>query len=203
MFKGLYIYHKWDWDTKYPVIKIDWAGDLRTSKALNNRAFDIFERNQQRLGITCKNKRIPSSCFDELIQKAYQKHNQKVVILIDEYDKPILDVIKNKKQAVENREFLKALYSIIKSNDEHIKFTFMTGVSKFSEASVFSELNMLVDISLMPKYGNICGYTEENINREFKEHIDSEKDIQNMREWYNGYWFLKDKVYNHLTCCNT
>jgi len=72
----------------------------------------------------------------------------------------------------------------------------MTGVSKFSKASVFSGLNMLVDISLMPKYGNICGYTEENINREFKEHIDSEKDIQNMREWYNGYWFLKDKVYN-------
>ena len=81
LFKGLYIYDKCDWDTKYPVIKIDWAGDLRTSKALSDRAFDIFERNQQRLGITCKSKQNPSSCFDELIQKAYQKHNQKVVIL--------------------------------------------------------------------------------------------------------------------------
>ncbi|MCL0106419.1 AAA family ATPase, partial [Peptococcaceae bacterium] len=98
LFEGLYIYDKWDWDTKYPVIKIDWAGDFQMLESLKDRAFDIFRRNQEKLGITCENTKNPSSCFDELIQKAYQKHNQRVAILIDEYDKPILDVIQNQEQ---------------------------------------------------------------------------------------------------------
>ncbi|MCL0028175.1 ATP-binding protein [Peptococcaceae bacterium] len=195
LFEGLYIYDKWDWDKKYPVIKIDWAGDLKTSESLKDRAFDIFEHNQQRLGITCKNTKNPSSCFNEIIQKSYEKYNQRVVILIDEYDKPILDVIENKEQAIENREFLRGLYSIIKANDAYIKFCFLTGVSKFSKASIFSGLNMLVDISLIPKYGNICGYTENDVKEKFKEYLDS-VDFDKIRKWYDGYWFLKDKIYN-------
>lgn len=195
LFEGLYIYDKWDWDTKYPVIKIDWAGDFQMLESLKDRAFDIFRRNQEKLGITCENTKNPSSCFDELIQKAYQKHNQRVAILIDEYDKPILDVIQNQEQAIQNREFLKGLYSIIKANDEYIKFCFLTGVSKFSKASIFSGLNMLVDISLMPKFGNICGYTQRELEENFKEHLEG-LDLKEIKEWYNGYNFLKDRVYN-------
>ena len=90
------------------------------------------------------------------------------MILIDKYNKPILDIEK-REQAIENREFLKSLYSIIKTNDEYIKFAFLTGVSKFPRANIFSGLNMLVDI-LMPKYGNICGYTEEDIKRIQRTH---------------------------------
>ena len=195
LFEGLYIYDKWDWSKKYPVIKIDWAGDLRTSDSLKGRAFDIFRYNQERLGITCENTKNPSSRFDELIKRTYQKHNQRVVILVDEYDKPILDVIENKEQAIENREFLKGLYSIIKANDEYIKFCFLTGVSKFSKASIFSGLNMLSDISLLPKYGNICGYTGKDIKECFKEYL-IDVDFNELKEWYDGYWFLKDKIYN-------
>ena len=103
------------------------------------------------------------NCLDELIKKASKKYNQKVVILIDEYDKPILDVLNNISQAIENREFIKSLYSIIKDNDEYIKFAILTGVSKFSKASIFSGLNNIEDISLSPKFATVCGYTQKEI----------------------------------------
>ena len=194
LFEGLYIYNKWNWDEKYPVIKIDWSGNFQTLENLEKTAMEIFENTQEILEIKCKSDK-PDGCFRELIRKTYKKHNQKVVILVDEYDKPILDVIENQKQAIENREFLKGLYSIIKSSDEYIKFAFLTGVSKFSKASIFSGLNMLVDISLLPKYGNICGYTEEDIKEKFKEYLD-DINLKEMSKWYDGYWFLKDKLYN-------
>jgi len=195
LFEGLYIYDKWNWDEKYPVIKISWAGDLTTLEKVNDRAIDIFKTNQKTLGIECENNNNPSSCFNELIQKAYKKYNQKVVILIDEYDKPILDVIENIEQAKINREFLKGLYSIIKDNDAYIRFAFLTGVSKFSKASIFSGLNMLTDISLNPKYGNICGYTQNDIETTFRPYFEN-VDMEKVKRWYNGYNFLKDNVYN-------
>ncbi|MCL0052708.1 ATP-binding protein [Peptococcaceae bacterium] len=194
LFEGLYIYDKWNWDEKYPVIKIDWSGNFQTLENLEKTAMEIFEGVQENLGIKCKSDK-PDGCFRELIRKAYKKYNQRVVILVDEYDKPILDVIENQEQAIENREFLKGLYSIIKSNDTYVKFCFLTGISKFSKASIFSGLNMLVDISLLPKYGNICGYTEQDIKEKFKEYLE-DVDINEIREWYDGYWFLKDKIYN-------
>ncbi|MDK2921667.1 MAG: hypothetical protein PWR24_1224, partial [Desulfonauticus sp.] len=105
LFEGLYIYDKWMWEEKYPVIKISWAGNLSTLQKVEERAIDIFKKNQKRLGIECENIGNPSSCFNDLIQKTYEKYNQKVVILIDEYDKPILDVIEDMEQARINREF--------------------------------------------------------------------------------------------------
>ncbi|UOD34647.1 ATP-binding protein [Deferribacteraceae bacterium V6Fe1] len=194
-FEGLYIYDKWNWDEKYPVIKISWAGDLSSLESLKDRAFDIFKANQRILEIDCENADNASSCFNELIQKSYEKYNQKVVILIDEYDKPILDVIENIDQAKINREFIKGLYSIIKDNDAYVKFAFLTGVSKFSKASIFSGLNMLTDISLNPKYGNICGYTQKDIETSFMPYF-KDVDLEKVKKWYNGYNFLKDNVYN-------
>ena len=195
LFEGLYIYDKWDWSIKYPVIKIDWAGDMQTLDSLKSTAIGIFRNNQDRLKVECEDVKVPSTCFSELIQKTYKKYNQKVVILIDEYDKPILDVIENREQAKINREFIKALYTVIKANDEYIRFAFLTGVSKFSKASIFSGLNMLTDISLMPKFGNICGYTQNDLETTFKEYL-KEANMQKIKEWYNGYNFLKDDLYN-------
>ncbi|MCB4205195.1 ATP-binding protein [Deferribacterales bacterium Es71-Z0220] len=195
LFEGLYIYDKWNFQEKYPVIKISWAGDLTTLEKVKDRAMDIFKTNQRLLGIECENNNNPSSCFNELIQKAYEKYNQKVVILIDEYDKPILDVIENIEQAKINREFINGLYSIIKDNDAYIRFAFLTGVSKFSKASIFSGLNMLTDISLNPKYGNICGYTQNDIETTFRPYFEN-ADMEKVKKWYNGYNFLKDNVYN-------
>ncbi len=195
LFKGLYIYEKWDWKTTYPVIKISWDGNLQTSNNLEKVALHSLEDNQDRLGIKCKRDENLSMCFLELIEKSYKKYNQKVVILIDEYDRPILDTIDNLKQSKLNREFIKGMYSVMKGADAYIKFVFLTGVSKFSKASIFSGLNMLEDISLVPKFGNICGYTQKNIENEFLPYLNG-VDLEKVKNWYNGYNFLKDDVYN-------
>lgn len=195
LFKGLYIYDKWNWEERYPVIKISWAGIFQTLDDLKKVAFSVLKYNQEALDIKCDDTTDPAGCFRDLIRKAYKKYKQKVVILVDEYDKPILDVIDNLEQAKINREFIKGLYTIIKDNDEFIKFTFLTGVSKFSKASIFSGLNMLADISLNKKYGNICGYTQVDLETVFADYL-KDADMDKVREWYNGYNFLKDNVYN-------
>ncbi|ADR17945.1 ATP-binding protein [Calditerrivibrio nitroreducens] len=195
LFEGLYIYDKWNWDEKYPVIHIDFRGDLLSLQSLKERLKKSLRDNQKRLGITCEEEHNLSICLEELIQKAAEKYNQKVVILIDEYDKPILDVIDDIDQAKEHRGYLRGLYSVLKGVDAHIRFAFLTGVSKFSKASIFSGLNMLTDISLNPKYGNICGYTQRDIETSFKDYF-VDVDMEKVKRWYNGYNFLKDNVYN-------
>jgi hypothetical protein len=195
LFKGLYIYDKWDWEVTYPVIKISWDGKLRSLDDVRAKAFATFRENQERLGVECLDMQKSAICFEELIRRVYQKYGQKVVILIDEYDKPILDVIDDIEQAKEHREFIKGLYSVMKGSDAYIEFVFLTGVSKFSKSSIFSGLNMLSDISLMPKYGNICGYTQKNIENEFREYLDG-ANLSKVKGWYNGYNFLKDQLYN-------
>ena len=195
LFKGLDIYDKYNWDESYPVIKIEWRRSMQTIEELKSVAFDIFKDNQDRLGIVCDNTTDIGSCFEQLIKEAYKKYKKPVVVLIDEYDKPILDVISDEKQADINRNFLRGIYSVIKSSDEYLKFAFLTGVTKFSKASIFSGLNNITDISLKPKYGNICGYTHDNILNEFKDYL-IDVDLDRVKKWYNGYNFLGDKVYN-------
>jgi len=195
LFKGLYIYDKYDWSQKYPVIVISWGGaDYQTLEDLDAKAQMVLKINQKRLNVECTETRA-NRTFDELIKETYKKYNQKVVILIDEYDKPILNTIQNIKQAKINREYIKGIYEVIKENDEYIRFAFLTGVSKFSKASIFSGLNMLTDISLNPKYGNICGYTQNDIETTFLPYLES-VDLNRVKIWYNGYYFLKDRVYN-------
>ncbi|HHB94387.1 MAG TPA: hypothetical protein ENK88_04500 [Campylobacterales bacterium] len=195
LFEGLDIYNKWDWEDKYPVIKIDFSGDLRSSKNLENRIHDILISNQKNLKVECEKIEAYDSCFEELIKKTYQKYNKPVVVLIDEYDKAILDNLDQIEIANANRETLRAFYSILKGCDKYIRFVLLTGVSKFSRASIFSGLNMLEDISLTPKFGNICGYTQNNIETIFKPYLQG-VDLEKLKSWYNGYNFLKDKVYN-------
>ena len=195
LFKGLDIYDKWDWADTYPVIKIDWSGDFRTLKKTEERILAILEENQKRLGVQCDFHYNLSNCFEELIQNAYEKYQKPVVVLIDEYDKPILDNLDQIEIAKENRELIKALYGMMKANDAYIKFVFLTGVSKFSKASIFSGLNMLEDISLTPAFGNICGYTQKDIESIFLPYLEG-VDLEKLKAWYNGYNFLNDKVYN-------
>ncbi len=197
LFEGLYIYDKYDFP-KHPVIKISWSGNLKTPEDVKERALKLLENNQERLGIDCKHKTSVQNCFEELIQKAYQKYNQKVVVLIDEYDKPILDNLEkeNLHVAKQNREFLRGLYTILKDNDPYIRFAFLTGVTRFSRVSIFSGLNNLEDISLNPDFAYICGFIHSNLLTEFKEYIDG-VNLEEIRKWYNGYNFLgEEKVYN-------
>ncbi len=192
LFKGLYIYDKYDF-TPHPVIKISMGG-VRNEEELINTIFRNLEKNQKRLQIECKSDDY-AICFSKLIEKAYEKYNQKVVVLVDEYDKPILDNIDKLDVAYELREILKRFYTIIKDSDEYLQFAFLTGVSKFSKVSIFSGLNNLEDITLHTRYSTICGYTQRDIETSFKELLDG-VDLEKLKEWYNGYNFLGERVYN-------
>ncbi len=195
LFKGLYIYDKYDFPN-YPVIKISWAGILRDRADIERTAFTILRSNQKKLEIECEEKNLSSGCLKELIEKAADKYNSRVVVLIDEYDKPILDNIEDIERAKEAREFLKGFYSVLKDVDECIRFVFITGVSRFSKVSIFSGLNNLEDISLKPKFAYICGYLHRDLEKSFKEHLE-DADLEEVKKWYNGYNFLGDeRVYN-------
>ncbi|MCX8069319.1 MAG: ATP-binding protein, partial [Thermodesulfovibrionales bacterium] len=197
LFKGLYIYDKWDWEKTYPVIHINFAkGEYSSSQDLKKRILKILGHNQKRLDIECEDTEDIAGCFDDLIELSKEKYGCNVVILIDEYDKPILDALPNIELAKEMREGLKNLYSVIKGQDANIKFVFMTGVSKFSKVSLFSGLNNLEDITINETYSSICGYTEEELQRNFTEYL-VDKDIELIRKWYNGYsWTGAERVYN-------
>jgi len=195
LFEGLYIYDKWDFEERYPVIKINWGGDLRTPLMVKNRLEDILLYNQKKLGVICNKTEQFDSCFEELIRKTHEKYQKPVVILIDEYDKPIIDNLDQMEVAKANREILKSLYVIMKDNDRYIKFAFLTGVSKFTKASIFSGLNNLEDISLTPEFGTVCGYTQDDIESTFLPYLEG-VNFKELQFWYNGYNFLNDKVYN-------
>ncbi len=196
LFKGLYIYDNYDFRNKYPVINISFAaGKFKNSEDLLDRWDEILKENEEKLDVKCESKKHDRRCFRELIKKAYEKDNRKVVILIDEYDKPILDTIEDSKISNDVRNELVNFYSVMKASDEYLKFVFLTGVSKFSKVSVFSGLNNIKDISLTERYGDICGYTQNDIETSFLPYLDG-VDLEKLKEWYNGYNFLGSDVYN-------
>ncbi len=194
-FKGLYIEDKYNFHETFPVIKISFAGNLQTEEGLEGVFRSILQENTEYLGIDCNEQMTPPDCLLYLIRQAYKKYNQKVVVLVDEYDKPILDNITDLKMAEYAKKSLKGFYEVLKKSDEYIRFVFLTGVSKFSKVSIFSGLNNLEDITLNPKFGNICGYTQNDIETTIKPLLEG-VDLEELKIWYNGYSFLKDKVYN-------
>ncbi len=199
LFAGLSVYEQWDWNTCYPVINISLnTGDFRTAQGIEQRLLNVLKQVQRHLEVHCDAPHEVPACFTELIENTYKKYQQKVVILIDEYDKPILDNITNQELALAAREILKTFYSVIKDNDRYLKFVFITGVSKFSKMNLFSGLNNLTDITILPEYATICGYTHADIQTTFQEHL-KDVDLEKLKQWYNGYNYLggKDKeVYN-------
>ena len=196
IFKGLSIYDSGYKFEKHPIIRISFnSGRFKSKDDYEQRIFEILNFNQKQLDIECDANMSSSGCFENLIQKAYEKYNKKVVVLVDEYDKPILDNIENTQEARNRREDLKNFYSVIKSSDEYIKFVFITGVSKFSKVSLFSGLNNIDDITLDKRYSTICGYTQNDIETTFKEHLKGQ-DFDKIKKWYNGYKFLGEGVYN-------
>ena len=133
LFKDLYIYDKYDFSKKHPVIKIDFFGDLRSGESLKQNIIGTLIDNQEKLDIQCKAIEHFGECFKELIKNAHNKYNQKVVVLIDEYDKAILDNLDQMEVARENREIIKSLYTVLKGCEPYLEKVFLTGVSKFSK----------------------------------------------------------------------
>ncbi|HOL87283.1 MAG TPA: AAA family ATPase, partial [Defluviitoga tunisiensis] len=157
LFKGLYLYDNWDWDKKYPVIKLDLSLALsdridKLEYSLNSSLHDIAKDNSIELEKEYSNLR-----FEELIKKLSEKYGERVVVLIDEYDKPILDRIEEIEIAKQNREVLKKFFEVLKTLDPYLKLVFITGVSRFSKVSIFSGLNQLNDITIDERFSTICG----------------------------------------------
>ncbi|MEW6429204.1 MAG: ATP-binding protein [Thermodesulfobacteriota bacterium] len=196
LFRGLFIHDKWDWGIRYPVIRISFAeGRLESRTELDRRIRKLLLDNKRRLGVVCDDDSDIAGCFSDLIAGASHAHGQRAVVLVDEYDKPILDNIAKPEIAREMREGLRNLYSVIKGQDAHIRFAFLTGVSKFSKVSLFSGLNNLYDITLSAAYGSVCGYTDEDVDTVFAPELHG-LDRQEIRSWYNGYRWLGEAVYN-------
>jgi hypothetical protein len=169
-----------------------WCGSRPSSDA---KIRGQLASNQEALGITCEQPTL-AGCFAELIRKAHAGTDERVVVLVDEYDKPILDNITDSDTAARQmRDGLRNLYSVINSQDAHIRFAFLTGVSKFSQVSLFSGLNNLFDLTVSADYSAICGYTEASLDRVFAPELVG-LDLDQIRAWYNGYNWTGEAVYN-------
>ena len=195
LFKDLAAESRWDWTKKYPVLRISFGGGVLGSVT------DLNQSLHHQLATLERQFQLPAeftdmrSRFAELIALVAKISGQRVVILVDEYDKPILDRIESPEIARQIRETLKDFYAVIKDSDAHIRFAFLTGVSKFSKVSLFSGLNNLKDITLDARYSAICGYTEADVDTVFAPELPG-LDRQEVRRWYNGYNWLGEAVYN-------
>ncbi|QVL48457.1 MAG: AAA family ATPase [Thiocapsa sp.] len=196
LFRGLHIHEHWDWATRYPVIRISFGGGvIRTRRELDRRILALLQKNRRALDLSCSDETDIVGCFAELLEAAHTTRGQRVVVLVDEYDTPILDNLGHPEVARELRDGLRNLYSVIKDADAHIRFALLTGVSKFSKVSLFSGLNNLNDITLDRAYSAICGYTEADLDRVFAPELEG-LDRERIRLWYNGYNWTGEAVYN-------
>ncbi len=195
LFHSLYLENNWDWSVKYPVIYISFGSGVIREKEILLKTFESILREHYEEEQITLTEEIPNRRFFELIKKLYKKYGQKVVVLIDEYDKPILDNIDKIEIAIEIREELKNFYSVLKDADPYLKFVFITGVTKFSKVSLFSGLNNLEDITISPAFATICGYTQKEFETVFADRLEG-VDLDEVRRWYNGYSWLGEPVYN-------
>jgi len=196
LYKGLYIEDKWNWEQKYPVVRIDFVKtQVRDEKELEKELKATIVETGRGYRYKYNKEYTINRNFELLLERIYEERKKQVVILIDEYDKPILDNIEKREKVGRIREVLKGFYTTLKGLDRYIKFVLVTGVSKFAKVSLFSGLNQLKDISLNEIYGNICGYTQQELEIYFKDYL-KDLNLEEIKEWYNGYNFLGEKVYN-------
>jgi len=197
LFEGTWIYDKWDWES-YPVVRLDMnkittKSPEKFENSLHDEILSIAKNNEIVLERTNYDDK-----FYELIEKISEKYNKPVVLLIDEYEKPILDHISDKQKANEMREILRQVYGKIKSLDQYLRFVFLTGITKYTKAGVFSTLNNLVDISFHEDFSQMLGYTLEEIKTYFPEYIqqaceklgmNKEYLLEQMEKYYGGFSF--------------
>jgi hypothetical protein len=155
LFEGLYIYDKWDWTEQFPVIQLDFGERAnRTPEKLESSLFTFINEVAENYSLNLKSPDLPDR-FAELIKRLHHSTGQQVVVLVDEYDKPITDHLSNPEVMDANKIILHDFYQVLKATDEHLQFVFLTGVSKFSGVSVFSALNNPDDISIDDQYATL------------------------------------------------
>ena len=196
LFKGLAIHDGWDWSVRHPVLRLSFgAGHFKEPGHLHASLMAQLDAVERRTNVSSDYLTGPER-FGHLLEALHGQAGRPVVVLVDEYDKPILDALDVPEMARANRDYLRGLYAVIKDSDAHVRFTFITGVSKFSKVSLFSGLNNLKDITLDPRYSAICGYTEADLDEVFAPELPG-LDRDEIRDWYNGYgWLGPEKVYN-------
>ena len=202
-----------DW-TEYPVLHFDLSGASYTDmEALNDKIGRQLETLESRFGVVKKYKTFPVR-FDNLIECAYNKTGRQVVILIDEYDKPVIDNLDSPELQDKMRETLRGFYGVMKGKDGYIRFGFLTGVTKIGKMSVFSDLNNLKDISMDARYTDICGISEADLKDYFSDSVrelaeanglTDDECRQKLALMYDGYHFCEDSigVYNPFSLLNT
>ena len=220
LFKGLYLEkaeeeqaaqeNRTPWQA-YPVLYLDFnVGKYTDTGVLNERLHVLLGEAEQEYGIMAMKEEQPffASRFERLLKIIYQKTGKQVVILVDEYDKPLLQTMGiNEVLNEQYRNMLKAFYSVIKTCDEYIRFAFLTGVTKFSKISIFSDLNNLNDISLLPKYAGICGISQSELEATFAPEIEAlaqaneltlDETLKRLKQNYDGYCFAQrsENMYN-------
>ena len=196
LFEGLYIHDRHDWSQRHPAVRLDFgSGNYQDPSELHEDVMAQLEDLAEEAGIAPRYNIAPAR-FRHLIRTLSRQRGQPVVVLVDEYDKPILDVLQKREVARAVRDYLRGLYGVIKASDAHVRFTFLTGISKFSKVNLYSQLNNLTDITLDPRYSSICGYTERDLDMVFAPEL-GDLDREQVRAWYNGYrWRGTEKVYN-------
>ncbi len=207
LFKGLWIENNWDWTKTNPVIWIPFNNLDYTTLGLEKVVTDWLHIEAQKHNLTLEGESA-AQLLRNFITEAHQKTGRKVVVLIDEYDKPLIDFLDDSKreQFETNRRFLKSFYGILKPSDMHLELVLLTGVSQFSKVSIFSDLNNIQDISLNRDYGELVGINQTELEAHFSKELDviaEEKGITKaelvaqIKSWYNGYtWDLRTCVYN-------
>ena len=213
LFKGLAMEKlEQDW-TEYPVVHLSLASGKHLEKdALVRYLLYILKCNEERYDITCDSI-DPNIRLSHLIKSLYEKTGKKVVVLIDEYDAPLLDVVHEDERLDELRYIMRNFYSPLKDCDPYLRFVFLTGITKFSQLSIFSELNNLRNISMTDEYAGICGITKEELLTQMSEDIDAlaekneltrEETIAKLKEYYDGYHFSPSSpdVYNPFSLLN-
>ena len=196
LFKGLAIHGGWDWSVRHPVLRLSFgSGNFKEPGYLRTNLMAQLDFLEDQAGLDSRYD-TATERFGRLIRTSSARGGQRVAVLVDEYDKPILDALEIPEVARANRDFLRGLYATIKDCDAHVRFTFVTGVSRFSKVSLFSGLNNLTDITLDPDYSTLCGYTDADLDTVFAPELPG-LDRDEIRDWYDGYsWRGAEKVYN-------
>ena len=196
LFEGLHIHGRWDWSVRHPVVRLSFgSGNFQEPGELRAETMARLDDLEEDAEVAGRHDGAPAR-LRHLIRTLHRQTGERVVVLVDEYDKPILDALDTPEVARANRDYLRGLYAVIKDCDAHIRFSFITGVSKFSKVSLFSGLNNLEDLTLDRRCSSICGYTETDLDTVFAPELPG-LDRDAIREWYNGYgWLGEEKVYN-------
>ena len=196
LFAGLYIHDRHNWSQRHPVVRLSFgSANFKDPERLDEDVTLQLEHLEEEAGVPPRRVNTASR-FRRLLQALHRKTGRCVVVLVDEYDKPMLDALEEPAAALSNRDYLRGLYGVIKDCDAHVRFTFLTGITKFSKVNLFSQLNNLTDITLDPVFSSICGYTERDLDMVFAPELPG-LDRERVREWYNGYsWLGDEKVYN-------